>query len=82
MVEVFIDVSLVSIIVSQSLYLSRLVWPSIIVNDSLKLLHKCVDIIENFHFTLNNYCCFHITVEYVKLTLHLLPDRASSGTQQ
>ena len=29
----------------------------------------CLDIIENFHLILNNYCFFRITVEYVKLTL-------------
>ena len=44
-VDVFTDVSLVRIVVSQGLYLSRLVLPSI-VDDSLKLLHNCVDIIE------------------------------------
>ena len=38
------------------------------------VLHNCVDIIENFHLTLNNYCFFRITVEYVKLTLRPLPD--------
>ena len=81
--EVFSDVSLVPIIVSQGLYLSRLVLPSI-VDDSLKLhvLHNWVAIIENFHLTLNNYCFFRTTVEYMKLMLHLLPKGASSGIQQ
>ena len=44
--------------------------------------HNRVDIIENFRLTLSNYYFFRITVEYVKLTLHPLPDGASSGTQQ
>ena len=43
----------------------------------------CLDIIENFHLILNNYCFFRITVEYVKLTLRPTQDGASSDhTQQ
>ena len=80
-VDVFIDVSLALIVVSQGLYLSCLVLPSI-ADDSLKLLHNYLDIIETFHLTLNNYCFFRITVEYIKLTLRPLQDGASSGTQQ
>ena len=79
--DVFIDDSLVRILVLQGLYLSGLVLP-LIVDDSLKLLYNCQDIIENFHLTLTNYCFFCITVEYVKLALHPLQDGASSGTQQ
>ena len=80
--DVFSDVSLVPIIVSRGLYLSRLVLPSM--DDSLKLhvLRHCIAIIENFHLTLNNYCFFHTTVEYMKLMLHLLPEGANSGIQQ
>ena len=32
--------------------------PQLIVDDSLKLLHNSLDISENFHLTLNNYCFF------------------------
>ena len=68
-VDVFIDVSLVYNVVLQGLHLSHLVSPSI-VDDSLKFLHNCLDITENFHLTLNNHFFFdHGTVEYVKLTL-------------
>ena len=77
--DVFIDDSLVRILVLQGLYLSGLVLP-LIVDDSLKL-YNCPDIIENFHLTLDNYLFFRITVEYVKLALRPLQDGASLGTQ-
>ena len=53
-VDVFIDVSLVGIVVSQGLYLGHLLLPSI-VDNYLKLLHNCLEnIAENFPLTLNN----------------------------
>ena len=42
-----------------------------IVDDSVKLLHNYLDIIEHFHLALNNSCFFRITVEYAKTQLPL-----------